>query len=99
MKAATCTESLAAHAATNSAYLDDERWADRVAAIRDLTHPARRHEDDPVALLYSVGSPKLAALTGMLLRAAARRTPVLLDGAADCAAALCASRISILASW
>ena len=83
----------------DSAYLDDGRWADRVAAIRDLTHPARRHEDDPVALLNSLGSPELTALTGMLLRAAARRTPVLLDGAADCAAALCASRISILASW
>jgi NaMN:DMB phosphoribosyltransferase len=82
-----------------SAHLDDQRWAERVAAIRDLTHPARKHEDDPVALLEALGSPELVALTGMLLRAAARRTPVLLDGAADCAAALCASRISILASW
>jgi nicotinate-nucleotide--dimethylbenzimidazole phosphoribosyltransferase len=82
-----------------SAHLDDQRWGERVAAIRDLTHPARQFEDDPVALLNAVGSPELVALTGMLLRAAARRTPVLLDGAADCAAALCASRISILASW
>lgn len=82
-----------------SAHLNDQQWGERVAAIRDLTHPARRYEDDPVALLHALGSPELVALTGMLLRAAARRTPVLLDGAADCAAALCASRISILASW
>jgi nicotinate-nucleotide--dimethylbenzimidazole phosphoribosyltransferase len=83
----------------DSPHLDDDAWAARVAAIRDLSYPARRLEDDPVALLQAVDSPELAALTGMLLRAAARRTPVLLDAAADCAAALCASRISILASW
>jgi nicotinate-nucleotide--dimethylbenzimidazole phosphoribosyltransferase len=82
-----------------SPHLDEERWAQRVATIRDLTYPARGVADDPVALLHALGSPELAALTGMLLRAAARRTPVLLDSAADCAAALCASRISILASW
>ncbi len=83
----------------DSPHLDDVAWADLVAAIRDRTHFSRSFEDDPVALLQSLGSAELAALAAMYLRAAARRTPVLLDGAADGAAALAASRGSILASW
>lgn len=79
--------------------LDDNAWGERVAAIRDLAHGSRDFEDDPAGLLHAFGSPELAALVGILLRAAARRTPVLLDGAADTGAALCASRIAILASW
>jgi nicotinate-nucleotide--dimethylbenzimidazole phosphoribosyltransferase len=82
-----------------SPHLDDRQWAEHVADIRDRTHDARRYDDDPVALLDALGSPELVALVAMLLRAAARRTAVLLDGAADCAAALCASRVSILGSW
>jgi nicotinate-nucleotide--dimethylbenzimidazole phosphoribosyltransferase len=82
-----------------SPHLDDRQWAEHVADIRDRTHDARRYDDDPVALLDALGSPELVALVAMLLRAAARRTPVLLDGAADCAGALCASRVSILGSW
>ena len=50
-------------------------------------------------MLHALGSLELVALVAMLLRAAARRTPVLLDGAADTAAALCATRHSILGSW
>lgn len=83
----------------DSPHLDDAGWAAHVATIRDRTHDARRHEDDPVALLHVVGSPELVALVAMLLRAAGRRTPVLLDGPADLAAALCASRVAILGSW
>jgi NaMN:DMB phosphoribosyltransferase len=79
--------------------LDDAAWAERVAGIRDRAHSARQFEDDPAGLLAALESPELAALVGMLLRAAARRTPVLLDGAPDCAAALCASRLAILGSW
>jgi NaMN:DMB phosphoribosyltransferase len=83
----------------DSAHLGDDDWAALVAGIRDRTHAIRSQEDDPVAVLDGVGSPVLAALVGVLLRAAARRTPVLLDGATDAAAALAASRHAILASW
>lgn len=83
----------------DSPQLTEEQWAERVAAVRDRSFPLRAVEDDPVALVHGIGSDELVALTALLLRAAARRTPVLLDGGADCAAALCASRISILASW
>lgn len=82
-----------------SAYLDDESWATRVAGVRDRTHAVRPLEDDPVAVLDALGSPALVMLVAMLLRAAARHTPALLDGPADCAAALAASRHAILGSW
>ena len=83
----------------DSPHLTDAEWADLVAGIRDRTRPARALQDDAVALLDAAGSPELAAQVAMLLRAAGRRTPLLLDGATDTAAALCASRIAILATW
>jgi nicotinate-nucleotide--dimethylbenzimidazole phosphoribosyltransferase len=83
----------------DSPHLDDAAWAELVGDIRDRTHAARASEDHEVAVLHAVGSPELAALAAIYLRAAARHTPVLLDGSADAAAALCASRTSLLASW
>lgn len=83
----------------DSDHLDDAGWAELVADIRDRSRSIRLLEDDPIALLDALGSPELVALVAIILRAAARRTPVLLDGLADTAAALCASRHSILASW
>jgi nicotinate-nucleotide--dimethylbenzimidazole phosphoribosyltransferase len=49
---------------------------------------------DPAAVLRTVGGVDLAAMTGLLLGAAARRTPVVLDGVVSCAAALAAARIA-----
>lgn len=83
----------------SSDHLDDDAWAALVADVRDRSRSLRGLEDDPVAILQALGSPELVALVAMLLRAAARRTPVLLDGSADAAAALCAARHSILSSW
>jgi NaMN:DMB phosphoribosyltransferase len=83
----------------DSDHLDDAAWAELVADIRDRSRAVRGLEDDPIAVLHALDSPELAALVAMLLRAAARRTPVLLDGPPDSAAALCATRHSILGSW
>ena len=83
----------------DSDHLDDAGWAELVADIRDRSRSIRGLEDDPIAVLDALGSPELVALVAIVLRAAARRTPVLLDGPADTAAALCASRHAILASW
>jgi NaMN:DMB phosphoribosyltransferase len=83
----------------DSDHLDDAGWAELVADIRDRSRSIRALEDDPTALLDALGSLELVALVAIVLRAAARRTPVLLDGPADTAAALGASRHSILASW
>ncbi|NAZ83450.1 nicotinate-nucleotide--dimethylbenzimidazole phosphoribosyltransferase, partial [Kineococcus sp. R8] len=72
--------------------IDDAAWMRKTAAIRDAVRRSRRHATRPVVLLQAVGSADTAAAVGFLLRAAARRTPVLLDGVVSVAAALVASR-------
>jgi len=49
---------------------------------------------DPLHVVGAVGGADLATMTAMLLTAAARRTPVVLDGVVSCTAALVASRIA-----
>jgi len=72
--------------------VDDATWMRKTATIRDAARRSRRHATRPTVLLQSVGSADTAAAVGFLLRAAARRTPVLLDGVVSVAAALVASR-------
>ena len=73
--------------------VDDEAWARKVAALRDALHRARGVRNDGLALLRTVGSADTAAMTGFLLQAAARKTPVLLDGIVSCACALVGRRM------
>jgi nicotinate-nucleotide--dimethylbenzimidazole phosphoribosyltransferase len=73
--------------------VDDETWARKVAALRDALHRARGMRADGLGLLRTVGSADTAAMTGFLLQAAARRTPVLLDGVVSCACALVGRRM------
>jgi nicotinate-nucleotide--dimethylbenzimidazole phosphoribosyltransferase len=73
--------------------VDDEAWARKVAALRDALHRARPVSKDGLALLRTVGSADTAAMTGFLLQAAVRRTPVLLDGVVSCACALVGRRM------
>jgi nicotinate-nucleotide--dimethylbenzimidazole phosphoribosyltransferase len=72
----------------------DDAWARKVAALRDACYRARPVRDDPLAVLRTVGSADTAAMTGFLVQAAARRTPVLLDGVVACACALVGRRIA-----
>lgn len=74
--------------------IDDPTWMRKAAAVRDAMRRGRPHVSDPVALLAAVGGPDLGAATGFLLQAAARRTPVLLDGVISCACALVAQQVS-----
>lgn len=74
--------------------IDDAGWMRKTAVIRDALRRARPAERDPVALLRSVGGADLAALVGFLGQAAARRTPVILDGLVVGAAALLAEEAS-----
>lgn len=70
-------------------------WARLATGVRDGLRAVRWHVGDPDGLLRAVGSPALAHLAGLLAQSAARRTPVLLDGAAvTAAAALVADRIA-----
>jgi nicotinate-nucleotide--dimethylbenzimidazole phosphoribosyltransferase len=70
--------------------IDDAGWIRKCAAIRDARRRAWPHRDDLTRLLATAGGADLAAMTGFLLQAAHRRTPVLLDGLVVSAAALAA---------
>ncbi len=78
--------------------IDDALWMRQCAAIRDTMRRGRPLMADHVGLLAAVGGADLATMTGLLLQAAARRTPVLLDGIATAAAALVAQRLAFRAS-
>lgn len=74
--------------------IDDLAWMRKAAAVRDAMRRGRAHRTDPVGLLATVGGPDIAAVTGFLLQAAARRVPLVLDGVVPCACALLAHRIA-----
>ena len=74
--------------------IDDATWMRKTAAVRDAMRRGRAVMGDPVAVLAAVGGADIAAMTGFLLGAAARRTPVLLDGVVSGAAALVAQRLA-----
>ena len=78
--------------------VDDAGWMRKTAAIRDALRRARPVVKDPVALLRTSGGADLAAMTGFLIQAAVRRTPVVLDGLVVSAAALVAHDLSVGAS-
>lgn len=77
--------------------IDDAGWMRKGAAVRDAMRRGRPLLGDQVDLLAAVAGADLAALTGFLLQAAARRTPVLLDGVVTAAAALVAHRAAFRA--
>ncbi len=68
--------------------VDTAAWIVRAEQLRDSRRTALDLRDEPGALLAAAGSPELAAAVGLVLRAAARRVPVVLDGAGAAAAAL-----------
>jgi nicotinate-nucleotide--dimethylbenzimidazole phosphoribosyltransferase len=70
--------------------IDDDTWMRKAAAVRDARRRGAPARADPDRLLAVAGAADLAALAGFVLRAAARRTPVLLDGLVTTAAALVA---------
>ncbi len=74
--------------------IDDDTWMRKTAAVRDAMRRGRPFKGDPIGLLATVGGADIAAMTGFLVGAAARRTPVLLDGVVSSAAALVAHRIA-----
>ncbi len=80
--------------------MDDRTWTLRVAATRDALRRLRaavRPEElttaDPAEIARLAGGPRVAVLIGLLRQSVTRRTPVLLDGAVSCAAALVTARL------
>lgn len=62
------------------AHLPPAEWMATAERVRDSRRRAFAHRDDPAALLRLVAGRDLAVVTGFVLQAAVRRTPVLLDG-------------------
>ncbi len=69
---------------------DAAAWTASVTAVRDARRRGKPCAAAPLALLAEVGDADLALLTGVLVQAAVRRTPVLLEGLTACAAGLVA---------
>jgi NaMN:DMB phosphoribosyltransferase len=74
---------------------DDDAWMQRCAAVRDAMARARRRGQQPRELLAALGGVDLALATGVVLGAAARRTPVMIDGPVGVAAGLVARDLAI----
>lgn len=74
--------------------IDDNAWVRKCAAVRDAMRAARPVIADQIELLATVAGPDFAALTGFMMQAAIRKTPVLLDGIGSAACAVLAQRIA-----
>lgn len=74
--------------------IDDATWMRKATVVRDALRRAKPHIAEPLRLLAAVGGADLAALSGFLLQAASRRTPVLLGGLTVCAAAVVAEELA-----
>ncbi len=73
--------------------LDDEALRRKVAVIEAALAVNRPDPSDPVDVLAKVGGYEIAGLAGVVLRGAAERVPVVLDGLIAGAAALVAVRL------
>ncbi|MEU7998926.1 nicotinate-nucleotide--dimethylbenzimidazole phosphoribosyltransferase [Micromonospora sp. NPDC049060] len=74
--------------------VDDPTYARKVDVVRAALRRHAPDPADPLGVLAAVGGLEHAALAGLILGAAARRTPVLLDGVIAVAAALAAAALA-----
>ena len=88
----------AASAVGRGTGIDDLTWMRKTAAVRDAMRRAKAVKSDPIKLLAAVGGADIAAMTGFLRGASARKTPVLLDGIVSTAAGLLAQRYTYRAT-
>lgn len=73
--------------------VDDDALARKIAAIERAIAVNRPDPSDPLGVLGAVGGFEIAALVGLMLGAAARQIPVVLDGFITGAAALVAAAL------
>ncbi|WP_328349103.1 nicotinate-nucleotide--dimethylbenzimidazole phosphoribosyltransferase [Micromonospora sp. NBC_00421] len=74
--------------------VDDETYRRKVGVVRAALERHRPDPADPLGVLAAVGGLEHAALAGLILGAAARRVPVLLDGVIAVSAALVAAALA-----
>jgi nicotinate-nucleotide--dimethylbenzimidazole phosphoribosyltransferase len=73
--------------------MTDRDWMAACARVRDRAADVTEQRGLPVELLDALGASGIASAVGALLGAAARRTPCLVDGTDEWAAALVADRL------
>jgi nicotinate-nucleotide--dimethylbenzimidazole phosphoribosyltransferase len=74
--------------------VDDERLRHKAAIVRETL---RRHKPDPnngLDLLAKIGGFEIGAIAGLIIGAASRRIPVVVDGFISGAAAMIATRLA-----
>ncbi|MEW2517514.1 nicotinate-nucleotide--dimethylbenzimidazole phosphoribosyltransferase [Actinacidiphila alni] len=74
--------------------INDEMHSRKVEVVRRALDLHRPDPGDPIGVLSAIGGLEHAAMVGLLLGAAALRTPVILDGVSAGAAALVARAIA-----
>ncbi|MGX7680489.1 nicotinate-nucleotide--dimethylbenzimidazole phosphoribosyltransferase [Jatrophihabitans sp. DSM 45814] len=74
--------------------IDDATWARKCAAVRDARRRGWPHRYEITELLSVAGGADVAAMTGFIIWAAYRKTPILLDSVVTVAAALVAHQAS-----
>lgn len=74
--------------------MSDHVWMADVTAIRDLMAAHREKTGDHLSLLEGLETRAIAGIAGVLIGAAARSTPCLIDGTEEWAGALVADRIA-----
>lgn len=77
--------------------MSDREWIERCAAVRDTGVALADLRSAPVELLAALGATEIAFVVGVLLASAARRTPSIVEGTDELAAALVADRLSFRA--
>ncbi|MEE9216570.1 MAG: nicotinate-nucleotide--dimethylbenzimidazole phosphoribosyltransferase [Anaerolineales bacterium] len=73
--------------------LDDEGLARKIQVVRRALRLHRTDPRDPIDVLVKLGGFEIAGLVGLMLRAAAARVPVVMDGFISCTAGLIALRL------
>ncbi|MEW5706262.1 MAG: nicotinate-nucleotide--dimethylbenzimidazole phosphoribosyltransferase [Actinomycetota bacterium] len=74
--------------------IDDKSLKVKKAVIEKAIDLLKPNMDDPIDVLSKVGGLEIGGIAGLMIGAAARRVPVIIDGFISGAAALIASRIS-----
>lgn len=74
--------------------IDDERLRRKIITVAGALECNKPNSSDPLDVLAKVGGLEIAGLTGVILAAAANRSPVIIDGFISSVAALAAIRLA-----
>jgi nicotinate-nucleotide--dimethylbenzimidazole phosphoribosyltransferase len=73
--------------------IDNERLKHKVEVVKKALEVNKDSMYDPISTLASVGGLEIAGICGLIIGAASRNTPVVVDGFISSAGALCAYKI------